>query len=290
MRVCLLASVAAAAVPPSAPKQCGIPCNRSRADDCVSGDKYYNPCAFCSGDGTCQPLCGVGCRQDADCRYGGGNPCTLCSQQTFTCVNPQPLCGSFCGGDDKACLAGGNGSSHDGCSKCSKNWTLGCERNSQPQCGVVCSGENECAASKECPQCVGFYCAKPAKCGQVCVGSGQCQNNPGDCVSCIGAVCENCHGCGGSCGGDSWCCGHSGCAVCGFAKCTSGAEWQATLDGHAAAGTLADFLKQADEARASVRLAAAQQRLDRVAAALGPNSAAPDAVHSTIEAYLAADH
>jgi len=201
------------------PPPCGSDC--SVDTDCIR-DNPLSPCSFCSNN-VCISLCGIGCRDSTQCQNGGSNPCISCSPNTRTCVNPNPLCGSFCP-NNVACLINGSGSSK--CGQCDMK-TNSCSATNSSICGKICGGQNQCAADPRCSQCVSFYCAPPAKCGQVCIGSGLCQLNPGKCHACIGAVCENTRGCGGACGNDNWC-GPS-CPVCGFAKCVSRRQWDQTL-------------------------------------------------------------
>lgn len=202
--------------PPSCKQSC-------KADSDCTKNSPLSPCTFCSR-GTCISLCGIGCRSHSDCQNGGSNPCIWCSEDTRTCVNPRPLCGGFCD-SSTACLT--NGTEPSSCPTCDLK-KFACETTNTSKCGKICSGEHECAGDPKCYQCVGYYCSPPAKCGQNCISSGQCQNNPGSCHACVGAQCENARGCGGACGGDDWC--SSKCPVCGYAKCVTHWQWEKMLE------------------------------------------------------------
>lgn len=224
------------------PPSCKASCKQD--SDCVNNSPL-SPCTFCSR-GVCVSLCGIGCRSHSDCQNGGSNPCIWCSEDTRTCVNPRPLCGGFCN-SNVACLT--NGTDPSECSSCDQNKYI-CRQTNSSKCGKLCSGEHECAGDPNCYQCVGYYCSPPASCGQNCISSGQCQNNPGNCKACIGAQCENTRGCGGACGGDDWC--GPRCPVCGFAKCVSHTDWEHILGEHE--HDREEFLKLAEIHRSQVRL------------------------------------
>ena len=213
---------------------CGILCNND--SDCSNGNLFRNPCAYCGRSGTCEQICGAGCRQDSDCRPPGeGNPCTTCNLQTRQCVNPTPLCGSFCGNTASACLVNGtgqcaSGGGYSGCCTCTDN---GCMSAPQPTntCGTICSNTGECLSDSNCSQCVGYYCSPPQACGQVCISSGQCENNDSGCKSCRFSTCQQGGACGAACGGDGDC-DQSSCAVCGNdATCVSSQQYRTELEG-----------------------------------------------------------
>eukprot|EP01006_Ploeotia_vitrea_P014768 TRINITY_DN4042_c0_g1_i1.p1 TRINITY_DN4042_c0_g1~~TRINITY_DN4042_c0_g1_i1.p1 ORF type:complete len:333 (+),score=10.00 TRINITY_DN4042_c0_g1_i1:11-1009(+) len=237
---------------PNSQATCGTTCVTDT--DCKSNPA--NKCTFCQHYATgwkCAPMCGVGCRTDSDCQ-GAANPCSVCNSQNI-CANPAPQCGSFCGGQASACRANGAkngkcGGANGQCCKCSENWNEGCVVGTHNNCGHLCSGTAGCAntTSTNCTQCVGYHCSVPQKCGQNCIGNGQCQNNPAPCTACIGTLCTHTHACGGSCGNDGWC--SSECPVCGYAVCKSGEAWKAELEEHQ--HELEEFLARARQAREHV--------------------------------------
>jgi len=226
----------------SQPKSCGNYCQSD--EDCIQKFRL-SPCTYCSNE-VCISLCGLGCRTYTDCQNGGSNHCIHCSPTSKTCVNPNPLCGSYCP-NNVACLINGTGTSS--CGNCDLS-TYSCVNSNNSKCGLACSGQQECAGDPRCSQCVGFFCSSAASCGQVCIGSGQCQSNPGKCRACINSLCSNYRSCGGGCGGDDWC-SHE-CPVCGTGKCVKSREWNETIE-NIPKELRESFLAEAEMARKEVR-------------------------------------